>query len=94
MVTGSTIQPIFRCCSNRSLRVAADYCVGSRFIGAESNTPRWRIFGQHALTLATNVASGVALTDSQNGFRALSRHAIQNLTFKTGGFSVESEMQF
>jgi glycosyltransferase involved in cell wall biosynthesis len=72
----------------------ADLVVGSRFLGVESNTPRWRVFGQHALTLATNMASGVALTDSQNGFRAVSRKAIESLSFKTNGFSVESEMQF
>jgi glycosyltransferase involved in cell wall biosynthesis len=72
----------------------ADIVVGSRFMGVESNTPGWRVFGQHALTLATNLASGVPLSDSQNGFRALSRQAIQHLNFQTRGFSVESEMQF
>src|SRR5258707_2048520 len=63
-------------------------------MGIDSNTPRWRIFGQQALTVATNFASGVKLTDCKTGFRALSRKAIQNLNFKTRGFSVESEMQF
>ncbi len=72
----------------------ADIDVGSRFMGVVSNTPRWRIAGQQALTLATNFASGVALSDSQNGFRALSRRAVEHLNFKTRGFSVESEMQF
>lgn len=72
----------------------ADVVVGSRFIGLRSRAPRWRIFGQRALTLATNLASGVALTDSQSGFRALSRRALDTLNFRTTGFSVESEMQF
>src|SRR5689334_21698151 len=72
----------------------ADIVVGSRFMGVASNTPRWRIFGQQALTVATNFASGVALSDSQTGFRALSKRAVQHLDFKTRGFSVESEMQF
>ena len=72
-----------------------DMVVGSRFLGAPSSTPRWRIFGQRALTVATNVASGVSLTDSQSGFRALSRRALTTLTFRPeGGFSIESEMQF
>ncbi|MEP7284921.1 MAG: glycosyltransferase family 2 protein [Chloroflexota bacterium] len=71
-----------------------DLVVGSRFLGIASSTPRWRVFGQQALTVATNVASGVPLSDSQNGFRAFSRRAIENFTFKTVGFSVESEMQF
>ena len=73
----------------------ADIVVGSRFLSVRSPIPRWRILGQHALTVATNVASGVPLTDSQSGFRALSRKALQSLVFRPGGgFSVESEMQF
>jgi glycosyltransferase involved in cell wall biosynthesis len=72
----------------------ADIVIGSRFMGLSSNTPRWRIVGQQALTAATNLASGVSLTDSQSGFRALSRRALETLNFKTLGFSVESEMQF
>ncbi|MHB8629463.1 MAG: glycosyltransferase family 2 protein [Aggregatilineales bacterium] len=72
----------------------ADVVIGSRFIGVESDTPRWRIAGQQALTMATNFASGVTLSDSQTGFRALSRRAVQQLVFRTTGFSVESEMQF
>lgn len=72
----------------------ADIVVGSRFLGVASNTPQWRVMGQHALNLATNVASGISLTDSQNGFRALSGRALEHLIFRTRGFSVESEMQF
>lgn len=73
----------------------ADIVVGSRFLGVRSRIPRWRIVGQHALTVATNVASGVQLTDSQSGFRALSRAALDKLKFRPeGGFSIESEMQF
>ena len=72
----------------------ADITVGSRFLGVESSAPGWRVVGQQALTVATNLSSGVKLSDSQNGFRALSRNAIERLKFKTTGFSVESEMQF
>lgn len=72
----------------------ADITVGSRFLGVESSIPSWRVAGQQALTVATNLSSGVKLSDSQNGFRALSRHAVEQLRFKTKGFSVESEMQF
>ncbi|MBP8973629.1 MAG: glycosyltransferase family 2 protein [Anaerolineae bacterium] len=74
---------------------AADVVVGSRFLGVRSHIPRWRIWGQRALTLATNLASGVAITDSQSGFRALSQRALETLAFRPeGGFSLESEMQF
>ncbi len=74
---------------------AADVVVGSRFLGVRSHIPRWRIWGQHALTLATNLASGVSISDSQSGFRVLSQRALEMLIFRPGGgFSLESEMQF
>lgn len=73
---------------------AADMVVGSRYAGVRSLVPRWRVIGQHALTLATNLGSGVRLSDSQSGFRAFSRRAVHGMTFHRTGFSVESEMQF
>lgn len=76
------------------LHEGADIVVGSRFKEIRSAIPWWRQIGQHGLTWATNVASGVALSDSQSGFRALSVDAARSLTFRGRGFSVESEMQF
>jgi glycosyltransferase involved in cell wall biosynthesis len=72
----------------------ADMVVGSRFAGLASRIPRWRTAGQHALTLATNLGSGVRVSDSQSGFRAFSRRALESMRFQRLGFSVESEMQF
>lgn len=82
----------------------ADIVVGSRYIGngnghANGNghghgVPRHRVVGHWAFTTLTNVTSGVRVSDSQSGFRALSWRAIQALNFSSDGFSVESEMQF
>jgi len=72
----------------------ADIVVGSRFLEVKSNIPLHRQVGQHGLTLATNLASGVRISDSQSGYRAFSAHAIAELWFGQGGFSIESEMQF
>jgi glycosyltransferase involved in cell wall biosynthesis len=73
----------------------ADLVVGSRFLQRKSDIPGWRIFGQHSLTIATNILSGLPLTDSQSGFRAFSRLAMERMRFSPkGGFAVESEMQF
>jgi glycosyltransferase involved in cell wall biosynthesis len=72
----------------------ADLVVGSRFLGVKSRIPRWRVFGQQALTLATNLGSGFNLTDSQSGFRAFAPKVLKALDFETDGFSAESEMQF
>jgi glycosyltransferase involved in cell wall biosynthesis len=72
----------------------ADIVIGSRFLEVKSRIPRWRIFGQHALTTVTNLGSGYKVTDSQSGFRAFSRKALPVLYFGSEGFTVESEMQF
>lgn len=73
---------------------AADMAVGSRFLTTKSDIPAYRKVGQHGLTFATNLSSGVKISDSQSGFRAFSAAAIDALTFRGTGFSVESEMQF
>lgn len=73
----------------------ADVVIGSRFLmESEGGIPPVRRGGQAAVTLATNVASGTKVTDSQSGFRAFSRAAIELLHFSSYGFSVEVEMQF
>lgn len=69
--------------------------IGSRFLDAASDIPRYRMIGQRILTLITNIGSGVKLTDTQSGFRAYSRRAIETLSFKHKGLGdVECEMQF
>jgi glycosyltransferase involved in cell wall biosynthesis len=73
---------------------AADIVVGSRFLDVKSDIPIYRQVGQHGLTLATNLASGVRVSDSQSGYRAFSARALDELSFGQGGFSIESEMQF
>ncbi len=76
----------------------ADIVVGSRFLrngnGNGNHIPRWRVLGQHSLTVFTNLLSGASLSDSQSGFRALSRRAVMELGFSQSGFVAESEMQF
>ncbi len=76
------------------LRREADMVVGSRFLSIKSDIPSYRKVGQHAFTTVTNVAANVPVTDSQSGFRAFSRKAIEVLHFNGTGLSVESEMQF
>lgn len=73
----------------------ADIVIGSRFLpDALGAIPNVRRAGQQLLTTATNLGSGVPVSDSQSGFRVFSRRAIQMLTFRERGFSVEAEMQF
>ncbi len=72
----------------------ADIVVGSRYLDRNSQVPRHRVVGHRAFNMLTGGASGLSLTDSQSGYRALSPQALAALTFRSDGFSVESEMQF
>jgi glycosyltransferase involved in cell wall biosynthesis len=74
---------------------AADISVGSRHLAeADGDIPRVRKLGQSVVTAATNLGSGVPLTDSQSGFRAFSRRALETIRLRSRGFAAESEMQF
>lgn len=71
----------------------ADIVNGSRYInGGSKNTPTYRRVGQTVLDSATNLASGVKLTDSQSGFRAFSRYSLDHFNFDPDGFGIESDM--
>lgn len=76
------------------LRGEADMVVGTRFGAVASDIPPYRQVGQHALTVMTNLGSGLRVTDSQSGFRAFSRPALAKMRFGSHRFAVESEMQF
>ena len=73
----------------------ADMVVGSRFLETgtgEEEIPIYRRFGQKVLNEATNLSSDVKCTDSQSGYRALSREALKHMDFATSGYGIESDM--
>ena len=69
----------------------SDLVVGLRYRG-NTRMPLYRRFGKRVLDYATAVSAGGLVTDSQCGFRALSRAAIDSLELREVGFAVESEM--
>lgn len=68
--------------------------IGSRYLGNWRSIPKHRIAGHSFFNFITSRLSGIQATDSQSGFRAFSRKAIQVMHFTSSGFSVESEIQF
>jgi len=69
----------------------SDLVIGSREAQA-SKTPRYRRVGQKILLHSTRLLSGKKLTDSESGFRALSKRAISEIRLTENGFAVETEM--
>ena len=70
----------------------ADLVIGSRFIENKGKIPLYRQAGQKTLNIFTNFGSKADVSDSQSGYRALSRKALDNLDFKSDGYNVESDM--
>ena len=74
-----------------SIRAGFDLAIGSRQAQSQK-TPRYRLAGQKVLLSATKFLSGARLTDSECGFRALSRKAISEMSLNEKGFAIETEM--
>lgn len=70
----------------------ADLVIGSRFIEGRKDIPRYRRAGQTILNKTTSFGAKVHITDTQSGYRALSRRAMGNLQFESEGYSIESAM--
>jgi glycosyltransferase involved in cell wall biosynthesis len=71
----------------------ADVVIGSRYLEPTSDVPQHRVWGHRAFNALSTGVSGVAVSDSQSGFRAFSPKALRVLSFNSTSFSVESEMQ-
>jgi glycosyltransferase involved in cell wall biosynthesis len=70
----------------------ADLVIGSRFFGMSRKIPLYRRGGQKTLNIFTNFGTRQNVSDSQSGFRALSRKALDYLDFKSDGYNIESDM--
>jgi glycosyltransferase involved in cell wall biosynthesis len=76
---------------------AADLVIGSRMLGGSDELftdarEFTRLVGGHILTLAISKRFRHPLTDSQNGFRAISSDVLRALHLKQTSFTIEMEM--
>ena len=69
----------------------ADIVTGYRFTD-EKDMPGYRKFGNKVLDKVTNIATEISVRDSQSGFRAYSKKAINSITFYTDGYGADSEI--
>ena len=70
----------------------ADLVIGSRYLQPDVKIPFKRKIGQKILNSATNMGSAGHITDSQSGYRALSRKALANMDFVSDAYNIESDM--
>ncbi len=69
----------------------SDLVIGSRKTD-KKNIPYYRRFGQKILSIFTGTLSKGEVSDTESGFRALSRKGISELQLKEKGFAIEAEM--
>lgn len=70
----------------------SDIVIGSRFLNENDNVPAYRKLGISAITKMTNITTKQKITDSQSGFRAYSKKAIQEITPSEYGMGVSTEI--
>lgn len=70
---------------------AADVVVGTRLIKSKG-MPWIRRVGNKTMNLCLRLLAGVRTTDSQSGFRAFNRYALERLRLTTSGYEIHTEM--
>ncbi|MDP6869365.1 MAG: glycosyltransferase family 2 protein [Candidatus Poseidoniaceae archaeon] len=72
----------------------ADFVIGSRFIngGSSQEMPAYRRLGIKVITAASNLSSDLDIKDTQSGFRAFSKLALDRLRFDAEGMELSLEM--
>ncbi len=70
----------------------ADVVIGSRFLDDKSKTAGYRKHGIKIITSTANIGSDFKSSDSQSGFRAYSKKAIQEIHPTEKGMSVSTEI--
>ena len=71
-----------------------DFVIGSRFIdgGGGTDMPAYRRLGIKVITAASNISGDMSIKDTQSGFRAFSKRALNVLRFDSEGMELSLEM--
>jgi len=69
-----------------------DVVIGSRFLNQNTKVPGYRKKGIKILTSAANYGTDLKVSDSQSGFRAYSKNAIDKIRLTEEGMSVSTEI--
>jgi glycosyltransferase involved in cell wall biosynthesis len=69
----------------------ADFALGSRFLGQAPNLPPFRRLVLHAATLFTRLTTGLRLTDTHNGLRAMTRRGAAAIRLRQNRMAHASE---
>jgi glycosyltransferase involved in cell wall biosynthesis len=75
------------------LKDQADLTIGSRYLNQKNvATRKLNAFGVELFNYIIQFLTGVAITDSQSGYRAMKRDVLKSQKLISGGYEIESEM--
>jgi len=75
------------------LQDKADLVIGSRYLNHKKVAARkLNAFGVQIFNNFIRLLTGVAITDSQSGYRAMKRQVLKSQNLKSGEYEIESEM--
>jgi len=75
------------------LQDRADLVIGSRYLNHKKVAARkLNAFGVQIFNNFIRLLTGVAITDSQSGYRAMKRQVLKSQNLKSGEYEIESEM--
>ncbi len=75
-----------------ALEKGADFVIGSRLLAPTGGMPWYRVVANWLGNVTTFVLFGAWVTDSQSGFRALSRKALSQMVVRANRMEVSSEL--
>jgi glycosyltransferase involved in cell wall biosynthesis len=70
----------------------SDIVIGSRFLEKNNTIPKWRAAGMKVLDISTRFAGDITITDSQSGYRAYSKKAINTIKIANSDMGAGSEI--
>ena len=70
----------------------ADVVIGSRFLDDKTKIPTYRKIGVKIITQLTNITTGSNITDSQSGFRAYNKLALEKIIPTESGMGISTEI--
>ena len=70
----------------------ADVVIGSRFLEKNKTIPKYRIVGMKVFNMFTRLVGNMETTDSQSGYRAYSRKAIEEIKIRNPDMGAGSEI--
>jgi glycosyltransferase involved in cell wall biosynthesis len=77
---------------NSLIEDGVDLVIGSRSLAEWQEVPRYRRLGINIINFLWNFGLKVKVSDTQSGFRAYSKKAIENLTLSETGMSISIEI--